>query len=611
MEEDDAESIVKSALCQEESEVFDNHVLPNGNNGSDSMEDAVKIDELVSMNGISKSPNYSGSDLVVDGKTESLTSAISPEPALVDILNNDNCNGTPALKNGGNDEIETEEESKVENTEVEFTNGSLELPATQDDKSLIKNNADTKNDLLDFDFLGRDANGDIIASKEGNGQDESCQPVVANEDFGEFSAVPPVIRASAEEKATLEEKPQDSISSNVGDKISENFGDSGVAPVGAQLEKSEPAAAMIDDAFGNFGVPTVTEPAVNEPSESAADDEDFGDFSSDLPATDVSVGNEATEKKVPEDSTSNNVGDNISEDFGAFDAAPVISQPEETKAAAVISDDEFGDFGTVQVAVDNDDDDFGDFDTAPPESQPQTRETREAENDEFEDFGDFNASTESQPVADHKDNEEEDDFGNFSESPEPTRIVQQEIQRQDPIVTKAISVFADIFATDELNGEHGSTEDEESNNPVSLKAIMNEISCEEDFLRENEELSRSKSLAADLAAESLEKMILPGVIPIIQQASAKVIFGENTIHPYSQYTSLSSIGNPSNSSDTRETEKQQINMTISFESVESSNSADNMGDAVLSPEDPLPVDVNLDFSNLEAPKRRFWNRRKG
>lgn len=108
-------------------------------------------------------------------------------------------------------------------------------------------------------------------------------------------------------------------------------------------------------------------------------------------------------------------------------------------------------------------------------------------------------------------------------------------------------------------------------------------------------------------------MLLPKNVPIIEEASVKVIFGKNTIHPYSQYTCLPSEEDISKRSyDARESESQQVNMVISFDSVESSNSvavdvngeediANNKGDAVMSPEDSLPKDVKLDFSEFEAP----------
>jgi len=788
MEDDDKQPIVTNILHCEENELFDEeNILPNGN-GSDSMEDAVKVNELVSMNGFSKSQNEIGGDLAADEKVKSLTNVISPEPALPDSLNNDNCNEIPAVENEEKDEIEAGEKIEVENIGLEYTNGGLESPETQDDKSLINNNADTKSQLLHFDtnddnivsiekneqeeidsdgqekdvdfenfgqvtveemkvesigfddfgvsedtptnnqaacaiteeegtnkvstgesdvaldyplslcgkgvdeknattenpqsmdndFLGESSSdspaapvhetssekenplqepsagiterdqlnreaeavgndfGDfdtapiVIQQEESEPAtastiDDECRDlgvptvtepkmnepteiVVADDEFSEFSSDLPATSASVEEKATEEEKPRDCISLNVDDNDSEDVGDFNAVsavtqpePEAIQSEESEPATAKIDDDFGDFGASTAADPTINISTEAAA--ADFGEFSSDLPTTTASPEEEAAEVEMRE---------NLSQDFGDFDTAPAVAQPEESKPAVAISDDEFGDFDAAQVVSVDNDDDFGDFDTPPTETLPQTSEPkREAENDEFGDFRDFNTPIESQPVDSNKDNDDDDDdfgdFGDFSEPSDSNRVVQQERQQQDPLITKAITVFAEVFSIDESNEEHDSIEDEEANKPVSLKAIMNEISSDEDFLQESEELARTKFLAA----ESLGKMLLPGSIPMIQESSVKVIFGKNTIHPYSQYTSLSSTENASNrSGDIKESENQQINMTISFESVESSKSNDgedeasNKVDIRLPPEDSPPADVKLDFSDFEAPSEK-------
>jgi len=479
-------------------------------------------------------------------------------------------------------------------------------------------------------------------------QESKCPAIKSNDPYEDFDAtvanpeknapIQQSVPVDVEDNAASEEK------LNTDDRNSEDFCDFHENAVAAQKEEIRLASGETDE-IGNSSVPNIPKVQINDPTEDVSDS-DFGDFSSDHHVSTTAVGKEVAAKQTfpapnvdndPDDvdgfgnfdgadvsqkeenepTSAINKDDDDSGDFGTA-GAPEVSQKEENGPASAINDDnddEFGDFGTAEAAVMDDDDDFGDFDTAISEKAPKINQAEEAENDEFGEFGDFNTSTESKPLSNHEHVEDDDfgDFGDFSEPSEPTKAIEKETLHIDPLVPKAMAVFADVFTTDELRDKRDPIEGTESDKPVTLAVIMSEVCPGENALQENEERLSNKSSAADLVVESLDRMLLPENVPIIQEASVKVIFGKNTIHPYSQYTCLPSEEDISKRSyDARESENQKVNMMISFDSVESSsyvgadvngeeNIANNEEDAVMSPEDSLPKDVKLDFSEFEAP----------
>lgn len=367
------------------------------------------------------------------------------------------------------------------------------------------------------------------------------------------------------------------------------------------------------------------------------DDKDGEPLSSELEIEDIGEGGDEDDEEPEageEDVDFDNFGQMTVEEN--IDEEAVLSKDLETST----HDDDFGDFGdfsaisTVRVApieenkilnhelesldinISKDADEFGDFETP---AQEKIIQSGDVADDDLGDFGDFDTipmTVQSDVLSREETEDEFGDFGEFNEASEPNKVVEV-VPRRDSFVTKARSVFGDVFASDRLEREQHLVESEESSSSMKLNLVLNEINSTSKSFRENEGLLQEKPMAADWAMESLTTMLLPGNISIIQESSNTLIFDRNACHRQSRYSSLFFAETPKSMEMIQSPEHRQRSDQKSptapeiAEVSDSNNIRDDENDEVnlqndsqFSSEAFPSIDVKLDFSDFKAPTEK-------
>ena len=226
-------------------------------------------------------------------------------------------------------------------------------------------------------------------------------------------------------------------------------------PTGTSIRPVESSIVVEDGRFGDLT--EISKVTMSKTSEEADDDE-FGDFSN------------FTDNPTGIITPMNTISKDFSAPLSAADDCFYCEGNDPTSSKKTFASNE-----------EDDGDDFGDFNDVPVEQEQPT-----AKLNSLDDFGDFNGTKIALPTTvltvgttvdpgttQGADDDDFGDFGEFDEDPNGFEALQDALVPipEDPIVTKARTVFAHVFNT--FNGHVDDGNDEESSpSTILVKDIL-------------------------------------------------------------------------------------------------------------------------------------------